>query len=151
PVRRESTRWEALNEFLQIYGEGPQCAGFLLEQTEQEPRHLGRSAFASLMYPLPVVGKPFRDASGVVLYNQLIYGEAGVVDQVTPAVGELFLNFHLPGVAAFFALLGFVVQRTERHFHAAPTAFRAVAAFYVGMWLSFPIAGALAVVSQIFI
>lgn len=151
PGRQQQTRGEALSEFLQIYGEGPQCVGFLLEQTAQEPRHLGKSAFASLMYPLPVVGKPFRDASGVVLYNRLIYGEPGVVDQVTPAAAELFLNFHLPGVAAFFALLGFAVQRTEQHFQAAPTAFRAVAAFMVGMWLSFPIAGALAVVSQIFI
>lgn len=149
--QQRQTRWEAVNEFLQVYGEGPQCVGFLLEQTAHEPRHLGRSAFASLMYPLPIVGKPFRDASGVAVYNRLIYGEPGVVDQVIPAAGELFLNFHLPGVAAFFALLGFAVQRTEQHFRAAPTAFRAVASFFVGMWLSFPIAGALAVVSQIFI
>jgi hypothetical protein len=151
PGRRQTSRWEAVNEFLQIYGEGPQCVGFLLEQTEWEPRHLGRSAFASLMYPLPILGKPFRDASGVAIYNRLIYGEAGNTDQVIPATGELFLNFHLPGVAAFFALLGFAVQRTEQRFRAAPTAFRAAAAFFVGMWLSFPVAGAVAVVSQIFI
>lgn len=151
PRREQRTRWESLNEFLQIYGQGPQCAGFLLEQTQREPRHLGRSVFASLMYPLPVLGKPFREASGVAVYNRLIYGVDGVVDQVTPAAGELFLNFHLPGVAVFFALLGFGVQRTEQRFRAAPTAFRAVAAFMVGMWLSFPIAGAVAVVSQIFI
>jgi oligosaccharide repeat unit polymerase len=151
PVRQKGSQLEELNEFFQIYGEGPQFLGYLLERTEREPRHLGSSAFASLMYPLPIAGKPFRERSGVILYNQLIYGTPGIVDQIIPASGELFLNFHLPGVAVFFALLGFAVQRAERRFRSATTAFSAAAAFFTGMWLAFPIAGSLAVISQILI
>lgn len=139
------------NEFLQLYGEGPQFLGFLLEQTREESLHLGRTLFASFVYPVPILGKSFRDLSGVHLYNRLIYGRPGIVDQIIPASGELLLNFHLAGVAAFFALLGFLVQRIELRFLNAPTAFSAATLFYSGMWASFPIAGSMAVLSQLLI
>jgi hypothetical protein len=151
PVRERRSTLEEANSFIQVYGEGPQFLGFLLEQTKGEDLHLGRTLFSSVLYPLPVLGKPFRDSSGVHFYNRLVYGRSGIVDQIIPAAGELFLNFHLPGVAAFFGLLGLVVQRIERRFETASTAFTAAAFFHIGMWVSFAIAGSVAVVSQILI
>jgi hypothetical protein len=148
PVGARNSILQDANGFFQIYGEGPQFLGLLLEQTEREPLHLGRTLWASLVYPVPVLGKPFREGSGVHFYNRLIYGRSGIVDQVIPASGELMLNFHLAGVVVVFAMLGFVIQRIQAVFHAAQTAFSAAASFYLGMWVSFPIAGSLQVLSQ---
>jgi hypothetical protein len=149
PLGERRSGPEEASEFLQVYGEGPQFLGFLLQQTEGERLHLGSTLFASLLYPVPLVGKAFRESSGVHFYNRLIYGRPGIVDQVIPASGELLLNFHVIGVALFFALLGFVVQRIELRFRSASTAFAAAAFFYLGMWIACPIASSLAVLSQL--
>jgi hypothetical protein len=151
PVRASTSNFEEANAFLQVYGEGPQFVGFLLEQIEHEPLHLGRSLVGSLLYPVPVLGKDFRDVSGVHFYNRLIYGQDGIVDQVIPASGEWLLNFHLLGVAIFFAALGFLIQQFQQLYIVAPTAFIAASHFYIGMWLAFPIAGSVAVVSQMLV
>ena len=148
PARAPTSRMQEVNEFLQIYGEGPQFLGFLIEQTRGEPLHLGGTLIGSFLSPVPILGKAFRESSGVYFYNRLIHGRRGIVDQVIPASGELLLNFHLAAVCAFFALLGLLVQRMELRFQRARTAFSAAASFYLGMWLSFPVAGSLAVLSQ---
>ena len=150
-VHAPTSRFQEVNEFLQVYGEGPQFLGFLLERTQTEPLHLGRTLVGSLLYPVPILGKDFRESSGVHFYNRLIYGRRGVVDQIIPASGELLLNFHLAAVCVFFTLLGFLVRRMDARFQRARTAFSAAASFYLGMWLSFPIAGSLAVLSQMLI
>ena len=79
------------------------------------------------MSPVPVVGASFRPSSGVTFYNELVYGSANVVDQIIPFQGELFINFHLPGVLLGFFLLGVSIRWLQGRFDRAPTVLQAFA------------------------
>ncbi len=46
----------------------------------------------SLLDPVPVIGKAFREQSGPFLYNLLIYNSTDVQDKIIPVAGELFYN-----------------------------------------------------------
>jgi hypothetical protein len=141
-----------LNHEIQVYTSGPQFLGYLLEGTAYAHNpHYGKTVVSSAMYPVPRLGRPFRSSSGVLIYNRLIYGEAGTVDQVVPFQGELFLDFAWGGVVAGYIVLALLVSRLQLAFERAKTAFAAFAAQYAAIWLAFLIVGSLAVVSQIFI
>jgi hypothetical protein len=139
-----------LNDELQVYGGGPQFLAFLLERT-QYADHLryGETILASVLYPVPVLGKPFRASSGVEIYNRLVYGIKPFLDQVIPATGELFLNFHVPGVLLGFFLVGTAVAAMQRRFVHAPTSAQAFVWQYAATWIAFLVVGSFAVVSQV--
>jgi ABC-type Na+ efflux pump permease subunit len=102
------------------------------------------------MYPVPVLGAPFRESSGVALFNRLIYGNE-TLDQVIPFAGELFLNFHLLGVIAGYGLLGLAIAVLQHRFSCAGQSLDAYVFFFVALWLSSLIFSSVAAVSQIFI
>jgi hypothetical protein len=153
PNAREQILQNAdVNEMLQVYGGGPQYLAFLLDQTGYASNpHYGRTVLSSLVYPVPVLGRPYRASSGVQIYNQLIYGRTGNIDQVVPFQGELFLDFQLPGVIIGYVLLGLAVMFLQRRFLEAPTALQSFAWQYAATWLAFLVIGSVAVVSQVFI
>ena len=139
-------------EQLQIYGGAPQFLGFLLEANDfSDTNYWGRTLLASALLPVPILGKPLRDQSGVVLFNRLIYGDGSVVDQVIPFQGELFLNFHIPGVVVAFVLLGMAMRRLEIRIDSSRDPVEQYAVMYIAIWLCFLILGSLASVSQIFV
>ena len=111
----------------------------------------GRMLLASLVYPVPVLGKAFRDESGVRLYNRMIYGDSGILDQIVPFQGELFLTFHVPGVVAGFAVLGMILARLQGAFERSRSGFWSYACQYTATWMAFLIQGSLAALSQIFV
>jgi len=141
-----------LNKEVQTYGGAPQFTGYLLQETEYA-RHLelGKSLVSSAMSPVPIVGKPFRSSSGTAIYNRLIYGDLGTIDQVIPFQGELFINFNVPGVLVGYVLLGIAVGRMQRRFASALTSVERFAWQYAATWVAFLIIGSVSVVSQIFI
>ena len=47
---------------------------------------------ASVLDPIPILGKAFREQSGPFLYNLIIYDSPDVQDKVIPVAGELFFN-----------------------------------------------------------
>lgn len=137
---------------LQVYGNGPQFLGYLIEQSGMGTSlYFGQTLVSSAMYPVPVLGKSFRDSSGFVLYNGLIYGEPDIIDQLIPAHGELFINFHVPGVMLGFLLIGWVTAKGQRAFVRAANSFEAVAYFFMTAWWLFLVSGSVTVVSQIFL
>jgi hypothetical protein len=111
----------------------------------------GSSLLGSAMHAVPVLGKGFRDSSGVAIYNQAIYGNSGIEDQIVPFQGELFINFHLVGVVAAFFGLGLAIGILQRLFENVRTAFAGFAIHYVAMWTGMLIVWSLAVLSQILV
>ena len=137
---------------LQIYSSGPQFSAYLLENTEWG-RHLffGRSLFGTLMYTVPILGKRWREDSGLALYNNMIYGNAIALDQPVPFVGELFMNFHVIGVIAGFATVGYFIRHLQERFEKPGGALRTFALQYITIWLCYTIHSSILVVAQMFV
>jgi len=139
---------------LQNYFGAPQFLGFILEITDfGSTIFLGKTIIPSLMYPIPVFGKPFRSLSGPFIYNTWIYG-LGLpsFDQILPNIGELFINFHLFGVLIGYIFLGVLLAYVEHLFNNS-TQKGSVYIFtstVIGYWIAQLIANTnLAITSQI--
>jgi hypothetical protein len=151
-VRSMLTDKVELTEMLQVYGGAPQFLGFFLEMDNWGTRpQWGKILGSSALAPLPILGKPFRDSSGTAVYNRLIYGMLDVQDQIAPFQGETFLDFHLPGLVAAFALVGWLTFRLQTAFTASLSFFESFVWQYFSIWICFSIFGSLSVVSQVFI
>jgi hypothetical protein len=147
------TSWsdeQHLVDFVQIYASGPQLTGFLLDELAMDDKsYYGATLVPSLVYPVPVLGKPFREASGVFIFNELIYGDSEVLDQIIPYDAELYINFQVPGVVIIFVLLGGLQASVQNRFLHASAPIATYAWLLVGLWIIFP--GSLAVTSQNFV
>ncbi len=133
---------------IQIYGAGPQLAAFILEGVESESQTQKRGTLvSSILYPVPIFGKPFRETSGVVRFNQLIYGDSENFDQNIPYDAELYMNFQAAGVILGYLLLGFTEAFLQRRFFFARQPIASYAWLTIGIWTVFP--ASLPVLSQI--
>ena len=139
-----------VSDIVQMYGGAPQYLGFLLESTHwgRDP-HWGSVTVSSILSPLPVLGKSFRQQSGFALYNRLIYGTSEIADQNVSFVGETFLDFHIVGVVAGYAMLGWILYRLQRAFGKARSSFDRYIWQYLCIWICFMIFGSIGVTSQI--
>jgi hypothetical protein len=138
------------NKEIQVYGSGPQFLGYMIEISQIDGRlYMGGTLLPSVLYPVPVIGRPYRPFSGPVLYNYAVYGFYGVVDQIVPFDGELYWNFRLPGVIAGFVLIGIVIGALHRRFVASMSPWAAFVVMYAAIWTTFLIVGSLSVVAQI--
>jgi hypothetical protein len=139
---------EGVVDFMQIYASAPQMAAYLIESLEGEFFY-GKTLLPSLVYPVPVLGKPYREISGPGIFNELIYGDTNNLDQIIPLDGELYINFHLAGVVLGYVLLGCFLAWLQGKFLAAPNPLESYAWLMMALWTVFP--GSLAVASQIYV
>ena len=139
---------EGVVGFLQIYAGAPQMSAYLIESLEGK-FYYGATLVPSLVYPIPVLGKPYRDVSGPQIFNGVIYGDTGVVDQIIPLDGELYMNFHLAGVVLGHVLLGWYLAWLQGRFMAAASPVESYAWLMIALWTAFP--GSLSVSSQIYV
>jgi hypothetical protein len=121
---------------------------YLIESLEDK-FYYGKTLLPSLVYPIPVLGKPYRDISGPVIFNHLIYGDTDSIDQIIPLAGELYINFHLAGVVLGGMLLGSLLAWLHGKFLAAPSPVESYAWLMMALWTVFP--GSLSVTSQIYV
>jgi hypothetical protein len=141
-----------LLEFVQVYGNGAQLGGFLLEETGWGANlYWGSTILSSLLYPMPGLGRFFRPSSGVTLYNLLIYNDTSSIDQVIPFLGELFINFHVVGLLLGYIGIGILLAHLNLRFLTARSSFGTYCLFVMSYWVAFLIIGGLAASSQIFI
>ena len=139
---------DAMGTF-QVYGQAPQFLAAALAQDGFLPApRLGRTLVSSILSPLPVVGKPFRESSGAMLYNQAL-GRGDSPDQIPQFVYELFRDFHIFGVVAGFAALGSLVALLQLRFERASTALEAYILQYAAVWLGFLTVGSIDALAQI--
>lgn len=133
---------------IQIYGAGPQLTAFILEGVDSESQtQRSGTLISSILYPIPVIGKPFRETSGVVRFNQMIYGDADNFDQNIPYDAELYMNFQAVGVILGYVLLGLINAFLQRQFFFARRPIASYAWLTLGIWTVFP--ASLPVLSQI--
>lgn len=144
----DSLNPEGVVDFLQIYAGAPQMSAYLIESLEGK-FYYGMTLVPSLVYPIPVLGKPYRDNSGPVIFNGVIYGDTDIVDQVIPLDGELYLNFHLAGVVLGYALVGLYLAWLQGKFMAAASPVESYAWVMIALWTVFP--GSLSVSSQMYV
>ena len=140
---------EGTVETVQIYASAPQMSAYVIDSLEGKFFN-GATLLPSLVYPIPVLGKPYRESSGPVIFNTLIYGEdAESHDQILPLDGELYMNFHLVGVVLGNVVLGCVLVWLQNKFTAAPSPVESYAWLMMALWTVFP--GSLAIISQIYV
>lgn len=141
-----------ISDTVQMYGAAPQYLGFLLERS-----HWGRDAswgattISSILSPVPVLGKYFRQQSGFAVYNRMIYGTDAIADQNPSFAGETFLDFHIVGVVIGYAIFGWVIFRLQRAFDRARSSIELYIWQYLAIWICFVIFGGIEVPSQILI
>ncbi len=135
---------------MQMYASGPQYLGYMLEESHWGTRpYLGTTLFASIVEPVPVVGRTVRESSGPVVYNKMIYGTPEIFDQIFPFASEMFLNFNIVGVIGGFVSSQWSLRSwLQQGFERAPSALEVYVWQYTAIWVLFLIMGSLSVVAQ---
>lgn len=151
PVATDFTTWlEQTSTSVQAYAGGPQFTALFCERLGWgESLYDGSTLIASVMSPVPILGKGFREGNGPALYNQAIYDVRYIQDQILPFSVELFANFHLPGTIIGFLLLGFAVATLQEWFATAESPFAAFCIQYAGLWTAMLGAWSLSIYAQI--
>jgi hypothetical protein len=135
---------------VQVYGDGPQFLGFLIEKSNWGRRlWWGAPLVGSILEPVPEFGKPFRKTSGTAIYNQWLYGSSTYQDQIVPFQGELFMNFHIPGVVLGYFLLGVLIAVLHRSFMDSRSALSAYVIQFTAIWAAFLVQGGITSVAYI--
>ena len=124
-----------LSENIEVYAGGPQLTGVFYSQLGWgEHLYFGSSIVSSVLSPIPVLGKGFREGGGPIVYNQAIYGMSGIDDQIPPFASELFANFHIGGVLFGFVGFGVVLATMERWLGTITSTFGAFVIQYIATW-----------------
>src|SRR6185503_16852135 len=134
---------------LQVYGNGPQFFAVIVQEVDQNGTLHDESIVGSALYPLPVLGKPFRNASGPTVYNELIYGQPDILDQILGFGPELYWNFGIPGIVVGYFLLGFALRRFDDRVAVAPDPLAAYSWSYCGTWVALLAINSISVLAQI--
>jgi hypothetical protein len=140
------------SQTVQAYSGGPQFSALFYERLGWGDRLYGGSTLiASVLSPVPVLGKGFREGSGPALFNEALYDVRGIEDQILPFATELFVNFHLPGVVVGFIGLGVALSKAQGWFDSAGSAFAAFSIQYMAIWGAMLAAWSASIYSQILI
>lgn len=134
---------------VQVYGNGPQFWAVAVQEVDRTGLRHGESVVGSVMFPVPVLGAPFRESSGPTVYNQLIYGQPDISDQNLGFGAELYWNFGIPGVIVGYFLLGFAVRRFDDRVEASADALAAYSWSYCGIWVALLAVTSISVLAQI--
>jgi hypothetical protein len=134
---------------LQVYGNGPQFWAVVVQEVDRTGIRDDGSIVSSALSPVPVIGKPFRAASGPAAYNELVYGENDIDDQILGFGAELYWNFGIPGIIVGYLMLGFAVRRFDDRVEAAPDALASYSWSYCGIWVALLAINSISILTQI--
>jgi len=96
---------------VEIYAGGSQMIAPVFKLEEKK-----FTIFNSFIYSFPIVGKFFRDESGVVLYNYLFYGYYGIMDQIFLTQAECYVNGGYLLIVFFFIVVGYYYSAFNKLF-----------------------------------
>jgi hypothetical protein len=140
---------ESFVDNLQIYANGPQFWALVVQEVDRTGTRDGESIVSSALSPVPVVGKSFRHTSGPTAYNELIYAQPDISDQILGFGAELYWSFGIPGIVVGYLLLGFAVRRFDDRVEAAPDALASYSWSYCGIWVALLVINSISVLTQI--
>ncbi len=124
-----------LTDNIVVYCGGPQLTAVFYESLDWGDKLFGgTSLVSSVLSPIPILGKSFREDGGPIVYNKAIYGMAGIDDQIPPFTSELFGNFHVAGVVAGLLGLAFLLARLESWMDVVGSTFGAFVIQYIAVW-----------------
>ena len=107
-IAPENGLWDTF----QVYAAAPQ---FVASGAELSAHRANLTTLsASIVSPVPIVGKLGREASGTTVYNQELYGSGGFRDQLLFANAELYAVGGHALVIATFAAAALALRRVER-------------------------------------
>jgi hypothetical protein len=138
-------------ELVQLYGNGPQFWAVIISDADRRQFLLGKTIVGSVMLPVPILGKPFRSSSGPAEYNELVYGQSGVADQILAAGAELYWNFGVAGVAAGYLLIGWVVRRMDERSKVTSDPLETYTFCLMGIWIVLALINSISVLAQILV
>jgi len=139
-----------LAENVVVYCGGPQLTGVFYESLNWGDRLFGGvTLVSSVMSPVPILGKAFREDGGPIVYNKAIYGMSGIDDQIPPFASELFGNFHIAGVVTGFLGLAFLLATLESWMDVVGSTFGAFVLQYLAVWGAMLSVWSLSVYAQI--
>ena len=132
----DRTPWlTEFSESIQVYSGGPQLTGVFYDSVDWGRRlYGGVTLLSSILTPIPILGKGFRETGGPVVYNQALYGVSTIADQIIPFDAELFANFHIPGVLVGFFGFGVALAKAELWFDSVGSTFGAFVIQYISVW-----------------
>jgi len=144
-VIEHSTNSSDISDMIQDYGTAPQFLGFFLQGTHyaEDPK-LGRVLLASVLSPVPILGKSFREESGGTIYGNLL----GRDDQPALGVAEFFLDFSVFGVIAGFLTVGALVATLQNCFDRANEPFEVYVLQFASVCFSYIVVSGIEEVSQ---
>lgn len=134
---------------LQLYGNGAQFWATVVQDVDTAGLRHGETLVGSVLLPVPVLGRPFRVDSGPKAYNQLIYGESGIEDQILGFGAELYWNFGVPAVILGYLVLGLAVRRLDDLAARARDPLACYSWSYCGIWVALISINSLSVLAQI--
>jgi hypothetical protein len=138
-------------DLVQVYGNGPQFWAVTIADADRRQFLLGKTIVGSLLLPVPVLGKPFRSSSGPAEYNELVYDQPGVADQILAAGAELYWNFGVVGVVGGYLLLGWVVRRLDERSRVTSDPLETYTYCFLGVWFVLVTINSLSVLAQILV
>jgi hypothetical protein len=140
------------SETILAYSGGPQYSALFCERIGWgDHLYHGTTLVASVLSPVPIIGKDFRESNGPALFNRALYDVRDIEDQIIPFSIELFANFHLPGVVAGFFGLGVLLVAAQQQFKRASSTFAAFSIQYVAIWGAMLAAWSVSIYAQILI
>ncbi|WP_141576694.1 hypothetical protein [Actinomadura sp. WMMA1423] len=136
-------------EELERYLGAPQFVAIAVEGNGGGAPLLGpESLLASVLRPVPIIGKPYRDTDTGKVYNERIYGSLVAHDQHPPLVVDLLFAGGPSGVVAGFSLLGIAFGALDRRYRPTADTLDAYLHVFTSITLAFSVAGGIAVLSQ---
>lgn len=103
---------EEIIKDVQIYAGGAQIITPVFKHKEFK-----FTIFNSFISSFPILGTPYREESGTILYNYLFYDSYGIVDQVFLTQAECYLNGGHFLVFIFFIIVGFYYSKLNILFY----------------------------------
>lgn len=136
-------------ESAQVYANGPQFWGAVVQEVERSGFQEGGTLTGSVLLPVPVLGTPYRDQSGPVEYNALVYGRFDVNDQIIGVGAELYWNFGVPAVVVGYLLVGAAVRRFDDLAGRSVDPLGVYTWSYMGIWVALSAINSISVLAQI--
>lgn len=131
----------------QLYSASPQFVASALNALEASGA--SNTVLSSVIGAIPYFGTGVRETSGPIIFNKMIYGANGNVDQILPAVAELHWSLPWIGVVVVFLLVGITLRHCSIIYSSTQDPVTLYFAMYLAVWTASLFVFSISIVLQI--